>query len=163
MGFVYRAWGIVRAKLVAPRTRKRLWSTLLSLLTIVLLLILAFPYYWLVVTTLKPPQEQFQRVPRLIPRTWTLENYRWALGQKDYMRALQNSVVVAVATAVVATVLNSFAAYSLSRYRYRAKSAIVAFLMSTQMMSGVITIVSCVNDTGVALFASTLAIGRSCG
>jgi ABC-type glycerol-3-phosphate transport system permease component len=66
---------------------------------------------------------------------------RLSLGQKDYMRALQNSVVVAVATAVVATVLNSFAAYSLSRYRYRAKSAIITFLMSTQMMSGVITIV----------------------
>jgi ABC-type glycerol-3-phosphate transport system permease component len=109
--------------------------------TIALLALISFPFYWTLVTTLKPPSEQFERVPRLIPKTWTLSNYSWLLAQKDFLRALLNSAIVSLATALVATTLNSFAGYSLARYRYRGKAAIIAYVLSSQMMPGTLTIV----------------------
>jgi len=101
----------------------------------------AFPFYWCLITTFKPAAEQFARIPSFIPQTWTLENWSWLLGQKEFLQTLRNSVLVGVATALIATTVNSVSAYSLSRFRYRGKNLILGVLLATEMMPGVLTII----------------------
>jgi len=140
--------GLVRRVRVASgsilsgqKRREQVRNVLLFLITVVLMIFVVFPYYWTIITTLKPPEEQFERTPRFIPKTWTLDNYRWVLTQKDFLRSLLNSSIVGTTTAILATSLNALAGYSLSRFRYRGKNLIIGFLLSTQMMPGVLTIV----------------------
>ncbi|HHX44914.1 MAG TPA: carbohydrate ABC transporter permease [Chloroflexi bacterium] len=126
---------------LTPHRKRRISRGLVFALLILLMVFILFPYYWTIVTTLKPPQEQFDRVPSFLPRTWTLSNYTWILTQKPFLRSLLNSVIVASITAVAATVLNSLSAYSLARFQYKGKQIVIAFLLGTQMMPGVLTIV----------------------
>jgi len=100
-----------------------------------------FPFYWCLVTTFKPAAEQFARIPSFIPQTWTLENWSWVLGQKEFLQTLRNSVLVGVATALIATSVNSVSAYSLSRFKYRGKNLLIGVLLATEMMPGVLMII----------------------
>lgn len=121
--------------------RERLWWWACQILLVVLLVGIAFPFYWTVVTTLKTPDEQFTRVPSFWPDRLTLENYRWVFQHQDFMRCLKNSLILAPLGAIGATLLTVTFGYSLARYRYPGKGGIVMFLVGTQMLPGVLTIV----------------------
>jgi putative spermidine/putrescine transport system permease protein len=56
-----------------------------------------------------------------------------------WMLALQNSVVIAAATTVLATVLGTLAAYGLTSVEFRAKPLLMALLISPMMVPLVIT------------------------
>jgi multiple sugar transport system permease protein len=51
----------------------------LTLLALVCAAAWAFPLYWAAVTTLKPEYQVTQPGYHLLPQTWTLEAYRYAL------------------------------------------------------------------------------------
>ncbi len=57
--------------------------------------------------------------PTVFPTDWTLSNFAAALRQNQLLPALRNSLVVAVSTAVITTVIALPAAYALARYRSR--------------------------------------------
>ena len=120
---------------------ERVWWWGCQILLVVLLAFVAFPFYWSVVTTLKTPPEQFAKVPTFLPHPLTFDNYKWVFEHKDFMRSLRNSMILAPLGAIGAVVLTTTFGYSLARYRYRGKKAIITFLVATQMLPGVLTIV----------------------
>jgi len=119
----------------------KLWWWICQLVLIALLIFIAFPFYWTVVTTLKTPGEQFAKVPAFLPHPATLDNYKWVFQHKDFMRSLRNSLILAPLGAIGAVIITTSFGYSLARYRYPGKQAIITFLVATQMLPGVLTIV----------------------
>ncbi|WP_293853948.1 carbohydrate ABC transporter permease [uncultured Alsobacter sp.] len=81
-------------------------------------LLVLFPIYWMVITSLKLPREIY-RVPSLWPQTITWNNYRILLEDKGFLVALRNSLLVAGSVTFISVVISSLAAYSLARFRYR--------------------------------------------
>jgi multiple sugar transport system permease protein len=86
-------------------------------------IIVLFPIYWMVSTSLKLPKEIF-RQPSLVPQTVTFNNYWSLLFQKDFLTAIRNSFVVATTVTVISVLISSFAAYSMVRFRYRFRGVI---------------------------------------
>jgi multiple sugar transport system permease protein len=82
------------------------------------LILVIFPIYWLVVTSLKIPRDIY-RTPSLWPKTFTAENYRILLEDKGFLVNIGNSLIVAITVTVIAVLIASFAAYSMVRFRYR--------------------------------------------
>lgn len=66
---------------------------------------LGFPLLWLFSTAFKSPAELTKLTPTVFPTDWTLGNFDVAFKQTQLWSALRNSLVVAVATAVVTTVI----------------------------------------------------------
>lgn len=121
---------------------KRAWGRLAPHLAVLLILLFAvFPFYWAVVSTLKPSTELYTLTPAFIPQTWTLDNYVWALNQDTFILTLRNSVFVACTTAVVSVVITSMMGYSLARLRFAGKNAIVTALVASQMLPGVLLVI----------------------
>jgi multiple sugar transport system permease protein len=83
-------------------------------------LLVLFPIYWMVITSLKLPREIY-RVPSLWPQTITWNNYRILLEDKGFLVAIRNSILVAGSVTVISVIISSLAAYSLARFRYRFK------------------------------------------
>lgn len=81
-------------------------------------LLVLFPIYWMVITSLKLPREIY-RVPSLWPQTITWNNYRILLEDKGFLVAIRNSLLVAGSVTVISVIISSLAAYSLARFRYR--------------------------------------------
>jgi multiple sugar transport system permease protein len=82
------------------------------------LILVVFPIYWMVVTSLKIPRDIY-RTPSLWPKTFTAENYRILLEDKGFLVNIGNSLIVAITVTVIAVLIGSFAAYSMVRFRYR--------------------------------------------
>ena len=123
------------------KKRSRIWWWLCQILLIAMLIFIAFPFYWTVVTTLKPPEEQYSKVPTFFPRSVTLDNYKWVFNNEKFMRSLRNSLILAPLGAIGSVILTTSFGYSLARYNYPGKKGIVTFLVSTQMLPSVLTIV----------------------
>jgi multiple sugar transport system permease protein len=62
---------------------------------------------------------------RLIPRDWTLANYRSILQTDQFVRALVNSIGIALISTTIAVVLGTMAAYAIARLDFPGKGLLV--------------------------------------
>jgi multiple sugar transport system permease protein len=78
---------------------------------------LGFPLLWMLSMSLKGPRELVQLYPSFIPNDFTLENYRVALTEENhqFIRSGINSLKVAIATALLTTIIGLPAAYVFAR------------------------------------------------
>lgn len=106
-------------KSVAIAQRKVLIGRVLSYLALAIaVLLILFPIYWMIITSLKLPREIY-RVPSLWPKTFTLDNYVKLLSNGTFLVSVRNSLIVASVVTVISVLISSFAAYSMVRFRYR--------------------------------------------
>ena len=93
-----------------------------------------FPIYWMVVSSLRTPQDLFLP-PVLIPKSidWKFENYTNLLELTDYAQQFKNSVMVALAVVVITLLLSIIIAYTVTRYRVPGKSIIVGSMLYAYM------------------------------
>jgi trehalose/maltose transport system permease protein len=87
------------------------------------LLYILFPFYWMIVNSLKPAAELFSTPLSYWPRQITFDNYRAVLADSSFVRAIVNSVIVAGGATLLSLGLSSMAAYALARYRFPGKQA----------------------------------------
>lgn len=90
---------------------------------IIAVLLVLFPIYWMVITSLKLPREIY-RLPSLWPQVATLTNYEKLLADGSFLAAIRNSLIVATVVTVISVFISSFAAYSMVRFRYRFRGLI---------------------------------------
>ena len=102
---------------------------------------LGFPLLWLFSTAFKSPAEILRLNPTVFPTDWTLSNFAAALRQNQLLPALRNSLVVAVSTAVITTVIALPAAYALARYRSRVRTVSVAWILVSQVFLFILIVI----------------------
>jgi multiple sugar transport system permease protein len=132
------------------RSRKKLFTKevvlriLLYLGVFLVLVIVLAPYLWMVSGSFKTSLEiQAADVtrpdlePRWIPRTFTLENYakiNKTVPMLDYFR---NSIIISLGTMFFSIIISITAAYALSRYNFKGKTAVTLGVASTQLFPGI--------------------------
>ncbi len=125
-----------RIRGLAPR--ERLGRILSYTALVIAVLIVMFPVYWMITTSLKLPRD-IVRTPSLWIQVFTLENYRILLGDKDFLLNIRNSLLVSGTVTIISLIISSFAAYSLMRFRYRFRGLIgrlilFAYLTPTSLL-----------------------------
>src|SRR5215813_7876370 len=85
------------------------WVGVLGLLTFAL-----FPCYWMLVSSLLPPQELFTVPPRLLPGTVTIQWYEVVLRSTQMPRYFLNSALISTVRMLVILVIATLGAYVLS-------------------------------------------------
>lgn len=110
---------------------------------IVMLIIFLFisPFFIMISTSLKEYTEITKWPPTWIPDILQWENYRdvW-IGNGNIRRPFFNSLIVSTSTMILCTVLGTFAAYAVSRFRFVGKKTFLFLIIVTQMFSAVILI-----------------------
>lgn len=113
---------------------------LYALLTAIALVFL-LPSFWMLSTSLKPPEEVFLYPPRLIPRNITWSNYPEAIQKFPFLLYLRNSVIV-TSLATLGTVLSaSLVAFGFARRRFPERELLFGVLLSTMMLPGIVTLI----------------------
>jgi ABC-type glycerol-3-phosphate transport system permease component len=97
-----------------------------------LVLGIAFPFYWAVVSSLTP-EERLYTLPSLWPKELVLEHYRALFDEREFWAPLRNSLIVAASTTALCVVFGSLCAYALARLRFRGKTPILAFILAVTM------------------------------
>jgi ABC-type glycerol-3-phosphate transport system permease component len=95
-----------------------------------------FPFYWMIITSLKTSADLSKGTTSLLPGHISFGSYKFDIAETsktgvNFGQALLNSLIVAVSTTAVTVVLSVLAGYALSRTRIRAKTAILGFILLT--------------------------------
>lgn len=102
--------------------------------------VLAFPFVWVVLTSIRPDAEIFSDTFRLVSETLTFENYRTLLRESDFPLYIRNSVFVCGVATVLSVAASLLAAYSFSRRRFRWRGPLLILVITTQLFPFVILI-----------------------
>ncbi|MFF7066831.1 carbohydrate ABC transporter permease [Streptomyces pseudovenezuelae] len=105
------------------------------------LVFLAFPFLWLVSTAFKSPRELGSLHPTWIPRDPTLDNFRQAFDEQPLLRAAGNSLLAALAAAVIAVLIATPLAYVMARHRTRLAKAATGWVVVSQAFPLVLVII----------------------
>lgn len=111
-----------------------------SLVTWPLVLIIAFPLLWMLVTSVKPQTELFTTPPSLIPEAITFEHYRRLLTETPFPQYFANSLVIAISTTVLVVSVSVLGAYSLVRFAYRGRETLASLVLFTYLLPSVVLI-----------------------
>src|SRR5947209_3161271 len=87
-------------------------------------LIIAFPFFWMLSTSLKSESEATRFPPTLLPGEWLFGNYPAALAAAPFGRYFLNSGIMAVGQVLLGLATASLAAYALARMRVPGRSII---------------------------------------
>jgi multiple sugar transport system permease protein len=94
---------------------------------------LLLPLYWAAVTSIKPQEDLLVEPPVWWPENPTDIHYTTALNAFNGWKGLENSLVVAVVTTVLAVLIGTAAAYSMARFRTGGKHLAFWFLSQRMM------------------------------
>ncbi|MGW2559452.1 carbohydrate ABC transporter permease [Streptomyces sp. NPDC001514] len=148
--------GARRSPTAPPRSFLWIRGIFLGLLAGFVLL----PVYVMVSSSLKPLQDVSGEF-RWLPSALTIRPYIDIWETVPLARYFGNSLIVAGAATVCSVVVAVFAAYAVSRYRFRGKRVFTVTVLSTQMFPGILFLlplflifVNIGNTTGVALYGS---------
>lgn len=124
------------ARAQARRRRIAVSAGSVATYTVMILLAIAmlFPYYYMMVNSLKGTRGFAADPYSLIPKTLSFESivYAWSTGQISiYVR---NSLMYATIVVVVQTFVNSLAAYAFARIRFPGRDALFLGVLATMML-----------------------------
>lgn len=101
----------------------------------IVLVAMLFPFYWMVVASLKPFAEfmNFKSAPLWVAHP-TLENYQTLLTTTPYLQWFSNSVFVTVTTTIISLTLSVLAGYAVAMFRFRGADLITTLILVSYLV-----------------------------
>ncbi len=120
---------------------KRLRAVTLNGTGVAVALITLFPVLWMISTAFKPSQEIYSQTPDLWPAHPTFGNFSTVVGGQasgigTVFLFFRNSIVVALATVLIASLLSLLAAVAVARFKFRFRASFLIMLLIVQMIPG---------------------------
>ena len=113
-----------------------------SYVYLTLLCILAvFPLVWLVVSAFKSSGEMLANPTKILPMDWTLENFKTVLFTLRFTVNIKNSLIIALATTLVATVISALAAYGIIRFFPKLGNIMTKILITSYMFPSIMLVI----------------------
>jgi multiple sugar transport system permease protein len=99
-----------------------------------LLLIVAFPFYWMTITSFKNEDQMRSLVSMFWPSPFVGDNYRQLLGKTDFIAWFKNSIIVAFSSTFLATAIGTIGAYALARLRFLGRAFMASAVLITYLV-----------------------------
>ncbi|MCU1525297.1 MAG: sugar transporter permease [Microbacteriaceae bacterium] len=102
--------------------------------------ITAFPFIWMVATSIKPQAESLNYPPTLLPANPTLEYFHKLFVELDFGRYLGNTVIV-VLIGGIGLILMAMAGYAFAKFDFRGKQWMFFLVLATMMIPVQVTMI----------------------
>lgn len=120
----------------SPRARAkgkgRATTAIAHLVMVILSIFCLFPVYWMVVSSLRPPNEIYDT--SLWPTGASLDNYAYALKAIPIVRMLGNTLVVSTVVTIAQLITGLLAAYAFARWRFRGDKFVYTLVALTWLV-----------------------------
>lgn len=100
-----------------------------------------FPFYWMIVTSIRPSAEIFQRPPSLVPSSITLQNYVDLLVGAQFWRFALNSLFLTLSVTIISVFISVTAGYAMARHRFKGSVTLPLFMLYGQMFPPVLLLI----------------------
>lgn len=96
--------------------------------------IFLFPFVWLVMTSLKTPEEILKFPPSILPETFQWSNYKEALQAIPFTRYMMNTFLICMVNIIGQLFSAPLVAYSISRIPWRGRNIIFTIVVATMIL-----------------------------
>lgn len=93
-----------------------------------------FPFFWLLVSSLKGSKELYEFPVHYLPRQATLNNYREVIQMGNFGLYILNSLIIALTASCIVVLIAGMSSYILSRMEFKSKPIVFMIFMMTQML-----------------------------
>ena len=99
-------------------------------------LVVLFPFYWMLISSVKTVKEYELSTPTLFPQQIMWSNYAkaWKIGSLG--RLFGNTVFVGIVSTILSLIITILSAFAFARLEFKGKNALFAFLLATMMIPG---------------------------
>ena len=111
-------------------------QVLLYAFLITMAIIVIFPFYWMIISSLKSTMEYRLPVPTLFPKEIMWGNYVEAFSAANLGRLFLNTVFVGIVSTILSLVITVLSAFAFARLEFKGKNALFAALLATMMIPG---------------------------
>ena len=127
----------------SARLRGRVTKTVTYLLLTLWALIVLFPFYWMILTSLKSYSAyNAERLPELFTLSPVLENYVHAFTAVPLADYFLNTVIFTAATTALMLVVTVLAAFAFARLEFRGKDLVFTLFLSLMMIPNELVIIT---------------------
>jgi multiple sugar transport system permease protein len=123
------------------RLSRRARAALPFLIALLITAAFVLPLYWMVIGSLKGPEEFFQRPPTWYPHTAHFENYVEAITRIPFVSYLNNSLLYAVGSALGASMSAALVAYGFAKLKWKGREFAFALVMVTMFLPYQVTMI----------------------
>ena len=122
--------------------QQRVLQVLVKIVTYLFLftmaLIVIFPFYWMIISSLKEMDEYRMSIPTLFPKVLDFANYMEVFTNEDLLlgQLFFNTLLVGVVSTVLSLIITILSAFAFARLEFKGKNALFAALLATMMIPG---------------------------
>lgn len=103
--------------------------------------IFAFPFYWMISTSLKTYAESIQFPPTLFPEEVSIQSYLTVFSSMNLGRFVMNTLIITASVMVMNFVTVVPCAYALAKYEFKGRGLLWGLIMGAKMVPTVITFI----------------------
>ena len=106
------------------------------LFLMVMAMIVLFPFYWMIISSLKTDNEYRQAIPTFIPNEVMWSNYKTAFEVGSLRTLFLNTLYVGVVSTILSLVITVLSAFAFARLEFKGKETLFGALLATMMLPG---------------------------
>ncbi len=140
--------------------KRRLGTVGLHIIIAAISLSFAFPLLWMFMTSFKTPREYYRMPPKLLPNHFVIFHYKeafapWAINPNELSEStyyieesagrvesvvpnIGNSLIIITGSVGLSLIIGIWAAYALSRFKFRGSENMGVWILSTRMMPPIV-------------------------
>ena len=102
----------------------------------IMALIVLFPFYWMIISSLKSLDEYRQNMPTFWPKVIIWQNYAEAFTEANLGKLFLNTAYVGIVSTILSLVITVLSAFAFARLEFKGKDLMFGALMATMMIPG---------------------------
>ena len=116
------------------KTKQGRRNVLYCVIAILIAIVFLFPIYWLLSMSFKTDAESFGKIVTYYPHDFTLDPWVQNFSDKDFLRSLKNSSLIALLSMVISIGFGVPTAYGMGRYKVPGSKGFLLSFLVTQML-----------------------------
>ncbi len=125
------------------RAKNMIWTIVIFALLIFWSFIVLFPFYWMVLTSLKSYSAyNAEYIPQFITLSPTLENYIQAFTAVPLARYFVNTIIFTLVTTILMMIIVVLSAFAFSRLEFKGKNLVFTAFLSLMMIPNELVIIT---------------------
>lgn len=118
----------------SKKRKFRLGFWIATLVVLVGVVTMIFPYLWMFLTSFKTTTEAWADPPTLFPTEWLIDAYSGIITDKKFYMSVVYTLVIEVSVILVGTLVSTLAAFSFAKIKFKRKRLLLLIMMSSMMI-----------------------------
>ena len=112
----------------------KVWHVLQPILAVIVTIIMLFPIYWMIITSVKSAEEAQLIIPTFFPHSFHPENYITVLQKANFMKYYWNTIVVTAGVLFMQVSTGVLAAYGFAKGNFKGRNALFFVVLGALMI-----------------------------